>query len=218
MSEGGRVVGLVGLGLVLALAACDAGAVAPRGQTEPAPGAAAGGETAGANADTAEPAGTDEPTEEPTQEATEEPTEEPTPEAGTRENPIPIDTLVGNDDWDIQLGDPYEAWDEVRAENQFNDPPGDGMEFWILPVTVTYVGEETGDPFWDLDFGFVGDDSRTYDDDCGVIPDELYDVGEVYPDGEASANVCLEVPEGAPGLWTVAPRFGDPIFFTTEDG
>src|SRR5690625_1268979 len=218
MSEGRRVVGLVGLGLVLVLAACGTGTVQPRGQSGPGPVAAAtdDAEATPASAETED--GQSEPTEEPTEEPTQESTEEPSPEAGTRENPFRIDDPVGNDDWDIQLGEPYEAWDEVRAENQFNDPPGEGMEFWILPVTVTYVGEETGDPFWDLDFGFVGDDSRTYDDDCGVIPDELYDVGEVYPDGEASANVCLEVPEGAPGLWTVAPRFGDPIFFTTEDG
>ena len=214
MSEGGRVVGLVGLGLVLALTACDTGTVGSRGQSGPGPvpAAADGAEATPASAET------EDAQSESTQDATDEPTEEPTPEAGTRENPFRIDDPVGNDDWDIQLGEPYEAWDEVRAENQFNDPPGDGMEFWILPVTVTYVGEETGDPFWDLDFGFVGEDSRTYDDDCGLIPDELYDVGEVYPDGEASANVCLEVPEGAPGLWTVAPQFGDPIFFTTEDG
>ncbi len=193
----------------LTLSACGAGTVEPRGQSDPAPGAAA--------TEDAEPAASNAPAEtadaEPTQP---EPTEEPTPEPGSRENPFAIDNPVGNDDWDIQLGEPYEAWEEVQAENMFNDPPADGMEFWMLPVTVTYIGTETADPAWDLEFGFVGDDGRTYDDDCGVIPDEMYDVGEMYPDAEASANVCLAVPEGAPGLWTVAASFTEPVFFTTE--
>lgn len=104
----------------------------------------------------------------------------------------------------------------MRFENQFNDPPDDGMESWMLPITVTYTGVDTGDPFWDLDFGFVGDDGRTYDGDCGVIPEELWDVGEMYPDAEASANVCLAVPKDAPGLWTAAAAFTDPVFFTAE--
>lgn len=70
---------------------------------------------------------------------------------------------------------------------------------------------------WDLDFGFVGDDGRSYDDNCGVVPGELMDVGEMYPDAEADANVCLAVPERADGLWTVAARFTDPVFFAADE-
>lgn len=144
-----------------------------------------------------------------------EASEDPTPELGSRENPFPIDRPVGNDFWDIVLEEPHQAWQQVQQENMFNDPPADGMEYWILPVSVTYIGTETGDPFWDLEFGFVSDEGRSYDDDCGVIPDDLHDVGEMYSDAEASANICLTVPEGAPGLWTVGARFSEPVFFTT---
>lgn len=224
MRERTKIWAVVGAGLVLLLAACDAGAGAPRGQSEPAtaPGAnssseeaeaaGSGGEGAGSDGETA--AETEEP--EPTAEPEPEPEPEPTADEGSRENPFEIGDDVGNDDWGIVLDQPYEAWDEVQAENQFNDPPADGMEFWMLPVSVTYTGDETGDPFWDLDFGFVSEDGRTHDDDCGVLPDELMDVGEMYPDAEASANICLEVPEGAPGLWTVAATFTDPVFFSAD--
>lgn len=150
--------------------------------------------------------------------ATPEPPAKPEPELGSRENPFPIDNPVHNDQWQVVLDEPYEAWDEIHAENQFNDPPADGMEFWILPVTVTYVGEDSGTPMMDMDFAFVGDDARTYSDRCGVIPNPLSHVGELYPGGTAEANVCITVPAGAPGLWTVAASFTDPVFFTTDQG
>lgn len=228
MRERTRIWAPLAVGVVLLLTACDAGASAPRGQSEPerAPGAAAASEEAGTGAEDAAPAEDAEPTDaaataEPTATETTEPEAEPEPEAtadeGSRENPFLIGDDVGNDDWSVVLDQPYEAWDEVRAENQFNEPPEEGMEFWMLPITVTYTGTEASDPFWDLDFGFVGDDGRSYDDDCGVVPGELMDVGEMYPDAEADANVCLAVPEGADGLWTVGARFTDPVFFAADE-
>ena len=224
MRERTRIWAVVGTGLVLLLTACDAGAAAPRGQSEPAraPGGSSSSEeaattTAGSADETDRADGEAEEAESETEPTTEpEPEPEPTADEGSRENPFLIGDDVGNDDWGVVLDQPYEAWDEVRAENQFNDPPDEGMEFWMLPITVTYTGVDTGDPFWDLDFGFVGEDGRTYAGDCGVIPEELWDVGEMYPDAEATANVCLEVPEDAPGLWTVAATFTDPVFFTDE--
>ena len=65
-------------------------------------------------------------------------------QAGSRQNPFPIGQTVSNEDWDVTLGAPREAWTEVRSENEFNDPPGSGMEFWIVPVTATYKGDDTG--------------------------------------------------------------------------
>jgi len=35
----------------------------------------------------------------------------------------------------------------------------------------------------------------------------------VYKGGSAQGNVCVAVPAGAKGLWTVSMSFGDPIFF-----
>lgn len=209
-------IGGLSLAVALALTGCgadgltqqdkkDSGAPPIAQQQEPA--AATDAE---ATADSAATPAADAPTQEPTRDP------EPTPEEGSRENPFLIGDDVGNDDWAAMLGEPHEAWDEIRAENQFNDPPADGMEFWMLPITVTYTGTDTGDPMWDLTFGFVGDDGRTYDDDCGVIPDEMWKVGEMYEDAEATANVCFEVPKGAPGLWTVSAGFTDPSFFTSQ--
>src|SRR5690625_2425653 len=112
------------------------------------------------------------------------------------------------------LSEPREAWTEVQAENQFNDPPEDGMEYWIVPLSVTYVGSETGLPWIDLTVQFVGDDARTYSDRCGVIPDDLMDVNELYEGGSAEGNVCRSVPAGAEGLWTLSTGWGgNTVFF-----
>ena len=145
-----------------------------------------------------------------------EPASEPAAaEQGTRTNPFPAGTLVANDDWDITIGTPREAWGEIKAENQFNSPPEDGTEYWIVPLSGTYKGAETAAPWVDLSVQFVGDDSVTYDGStCGVIPEDLTEVGELYTGGQFTANECVVVPAGAPGLFTLQVGwFSDPVFF-----
>ncbi|MCK9792322.1 DUF4190 domain-containing protein [Isoptericola sp. 4D.3] len=138
-------------------------------------------------------------------------------EEGTRDNPFTFAETVGNDDWTVDLGKPREAWLDIQAENQFNEAPADGMEYWIVPVEATYTGSETGTPWVDLTVEFVGDDSVTYSDSCGVIPDDLTDVDELYEGGSAKGNVCVAVPAGAPGTWTLtAGWFADPVFFRAK--
>lgn len=133
---------------------------------------------------------------------------------GSRENPFPIGQTVSNEDWDVTLGAPREAWTEVSSENQFNDPPESGMEFWIVPVTATYKGDETGNTTFGISVKFVGSDNRTYSEGCGVIPTPLSDVGDLYKGGVAAGNTCVAVPAGADGLWTVTTGFiGEPVFF-----
>jgi hypothetical protein len=134
-------------------------------------------------------------------------------EAGTRENPFPIGQPVKNQEWEVIVGAPREAWAEIAAENQFNEPAQAGMEYWLVPVTATYTGNDTGSPSFDVNVEFVGSDNRTYNERCGVIPAPLGDVGELYKGGVAEGNICVAVPAGADGLWTVSTGFGDPAFF-----
>lgn len=137
--------------------------------------------------------------------------------AGSREDPLAIGETVTNDDWEIVLGAPREAWAEVSAENQFNDAPKAGMEYWIVPVTATYIGDETGTAWVETTIKFVGSDNKTYGDRCGVIPDDLSDVDELYPGGVAEGNTCVMIPAGADGLWTLSTGFsGKPSFFAID--
>lgn len=139
--------------------------------------------------------------------------------AGSRENPLPIGETVSSDDWEVTLGTPYEAGAEIAAENPFNDPAEPGMEYWIVAVTATYTGEDTGTAWADIQVNFVGSDNRTYNGfDCtAVVPDSLNDVGALYRDGVAEGNKCVTVPAGADGMWTVtAGVMGDPVFFNAK--
>ena len=137
-------------------------------------------------------------------------------EPGTRQNPIPIGQTVTSKDWEVTLGVPREAGAEVAAANQFNDRPKAGFEFWVVPVTATYIGDESGSVMFGVRVSFVGSDNRTYNDYCGVIPDPLSDVGELYQGGVAKGNACVSVPAGADGLWAVTSGIGDPVFFTAK--
>jgi hypothetical protein len=134
-------------------------------------------------------------------------------QAGSRGNPFTIGQPVHNEEWQVTLGAPHEAWAAIAAENQFNNPPDAGMEYWIVPVTATYTGDKTGNAGFDIAVKFVGSDNRTYDDSCGVIPNPLSDVGALYKGGSAQGNACVAIPAGAEGLWTVSTSFGDPVFF-----
>ena len=133
---------------------------------------------------------------------------------GSRDNPLPIGETVTNQDWQVVLGPPREAWAEIAAANQFNSPPKAGMEYWIVPITATYTGNATGNTSFGITVKFVGSDNRTYDGRCGVIPDPISDVGDLYRSGVAKGNTCVAVPAGASGLWTVSTGFvGKPVFF-----
>lgn len=134
--------------------------------------------------------------------------------AGTRQNPLEPGVAFAVDDWTVELAPTdTDAEDIVLAENQFNDPPADGRQFVMVEVTVTYTGDDSGNPWLDLKFDFYGSGGNTFgtgsDDYCGVIPDSLNDHGEMFPDATASGNVCISVPADQidDGAWIVEDTF-----------
>lgn len=143
------------------------------------------------------------PTPSPTPTATQPPSPTPTqppPAAGTRGNPIPIGTsvaFVGG--WQVRvLSVTPNATAAVLAENQFNDPPRPGHQFFIARLSATYTG--AGSTRFDGSFRLraVGTSSvsrSTFVDSCGVIPDELEDP-TVFSGGTITGNVCWEIPAG----------------------
>lgn len=170
---------------------------------------------------------TDAPTVDPTVDPTEEESEEPVAPAttdaparsgdeGTRKNPLPVGTETTIGDWTLILDTPKDGTEAIAKENQFNDPPEDGFEFYLVPMTATYNGDESANAWADLRVQFVGDDGRTYRDYCGVFPDDISSVGEMYEGAVAEGNACVSVPAGADGLWTVTGFMGDPVFFSAK--
>ncbi|WP_159599462.1 DUF4190 domain-containing protein [Agromyces humi] len=143
------------------------------------------------------------------------------PELGTRENPAPfgstvvVDTLDGPV-WEVTAGAPnLDITADVKAANQFNDDPAPGNAYASLPVTIKYVGEESGAPF-DLSFTYVSPAGQSYDGSYVVMDGQLSDISELYTDASGTGTVIIEIPvEGAAaGVWGVEYILaGEPIFF-----
>jgi hypothetical protein len=100
------------------------------------------------------------------------------------------------DDWEVTfVSSDQDATDVVMAENEFNDPPADGHQFFMARIRATYRGP--GSSRLDAGFRFravgpAGVVYTTFGDSCGVIPDE-YEDPETFSGGTTEGNLCWEV-------------------------
>lgn len=123
----------------------------------------------------------------------------PAPSAalGTRERPIPIGQLADLDDgWSLKVNSVTPNADAlIAARNRFNDPPKPGRQFFIANVTAAYIGPDSKRFDGDFRLRTVGASAvsyTTFDDGCGVIPDELPDK-EVFSGGIITGNICWSI-------------------------
>ena len=98
----------------------------------------------------------------------------------------------------------------MQEENQFNDPPPAGFRDVIVRLRAQNVGgsaaTETG--VSDSDFKFVGSLGvlySTFQQSCGVIPDELD--ADLFLGGIAEGNVCIQIPVEESDLIMVYEQF-----------
>jgi hypothetical protein len=117
--------------------------------------------------------------------------------ASTRDTPVDVGAVVQVGDWRLRVaGVTPDATDEVLSENQFNDPPPEGNQFFIATVEATYTSDESS-TFWiDMSLKAVGDSNVAYEAfeaSCGVIPDDINDSGETFPGGTITGNVCWNI-------------------------
>jgi hypothetical protein len=129
------------------------------------------------------------------------PKRRPAPPAGsTRTTPIPLGTPATVGPWQVTvLSSTPNATAQVLAENQFNDPPAPGTQFFIARVRATYTGPGSESIFLQLSFGAVGDSNvayTTFEDSCGVVPDELPKTTELFTGGTVEGNVCWAIRSG----------------------
>lgn len=111
--------------------------------------------------------------------------------------PLEVGAVVQVGDWRLRVsGVTPDATDQVMAENQFNDPPVDGNQFFIASVEATYTGSDSS-TFWvDMSLKSVGASNVAYepfDARCGVIPGDINDAGETFPGGTVTGNVCWSI-------------------------
>ena len=137
----------------------------------------------------------------PTPSPTATPTPVPTPRPGSRELPVPIDKSLlfqnsQTDHWQVGvISTTPNAASIVLAENSANDEPRAGHQFFLVRVGVKYLG--TGSQqFNDSRLRAVGDAGVVYTsfgNSCGVIPDRLPFLVEMFKDGQIVGNVCWEI-------------------------
>jgi hypothetical protein len=93
-------------------------------------------------------------------------------------------------DWDLMIFDvDRDGSARIRQENKFNDPPDECRAFVIGTVEAFCTGDDSGDPSCDLNWKTVRSAGNSFKGPCGVIPDDLRDVGETFAGGVATGNV-----------------------------
>lgn len=139
---------------------------------------------------------------------------------GSKNNPAAIgDTITfsdyaGADEWQLVVGTPVlDATADVLAANEYNSPPEAGNQYVVVPVTFTYVGDESDSPYMVL-ASFAGNDGVLYDLSYGEYPNHLYDAPELTNGGSAEVNLLFEVPTAAIAGSSVALQsiWGNTIF------
>ena len=124
-------------------------------------------------------------------------TEAPLVGESSLDSPIQLGAVVQAGSWRLRVSAiTPDGTDEVMEENQFNDPPPEGNQFFIASLEATYTGTESS-TFWaDMTLKSVGDSRVAYegiDGYCGVIPDNIDDSGETFPGGTVTGNVCWSI-------------------------
>lgn len=122
------------------------------------------------------------------------------------DNPIPFGDVVRVGDYDVTvLNLTPDAKDEIEKANESAIPADNDQRFAMVRVQITYIGDETGDPFIDLSFHAITESGQEYSRHepygCGRIPDQQIEVGELAPGDSAGFNVC----------WAIDPADGDPV-------
>ncbi|MBX9471087.1 DUF4190 domain-containing protein [Microcella sp.] len=156
--------------------------------------------------------------------APEEPAEA---EQGTRDNPAPLGTTIevsefGQPIYELTMGpSTLDATALVLAENQFNEAPPEGFQYALVPVTVTYIGDESGLPWVDFTIEFVSAAGTTHteSDSFAVAPAPTFmDINDLFTGASGTGNIVILIPteNAAGGTWAVSTLFGDPFFFTAE--
>jgi len=113
---------------------------------------------------------------------------------GTRDNPAPLGTVVRIGDWEVTVTDVTKNANKLVAnENQFNDKPAEGFQYVLWSIDAKYVGDSSA-TFWiDSTWKVVGSEGNSFDDSCGVIPNNISDAGETFSGASITGNVCKAV-------------------------
>lgn len=149
--------------------------------------------------------------------------EETATDAGTRENPYPIGSVIENDDWRIVVNSvALAATDAVLAANEFNEPPAEGSEYILVNYSATYLGDDSnGQMPAFVTVEYVTADGTTVNgfDSMAVAPEPIDITSTLYTDGTATGNATFSVPSASAGQGVLAVTpgmLGDKVFVAVQ--
>lgn len=154
------------------------------------------------------------PTAAPTE--TPAPTPTPLPVGLSRAQPFSPDETVSGGSWEIQILESLrgeEAWQQVAAANQYNDPPPEGMEYVLINVHAKNIStSDEASRISYADFNITGDEKILYDSAYISGPEPELE-GELFAGGETQGWISYLVGEGEGNLILVL----DELFSFDED-
>lgn len=118
---------------------------------------------------------------------------------GSRSHPYPLHHFASIPDshgWKLRVNKAIpNATAAVLAENQFNDPPAAGRQFFMINITASYTGTGSSQTLGALTLDALGRTNVAYDssDSCGVTPNEFDEFKTVFRGGSLSGNLCFSV-------------------------
>ncbi|WP_247048210.1 hypothetical protein [Arthrobacter rhizosphaerae] len=133
-------------------------------------------------------------------------------DAGTRENPSPIGSVIENKDWRVVINSvTLAATDAVVAANSFNKPPTEGSEYILVNYSATYIGDDPdGQTPAFVSIEYVTANGTTVNglDNFVVAPESIDTMSTLYKDGTTTGNKAIEVPTATAGQGVLAVRAG----------
>ena len=139
---------------------------------------------------------------------------------GTDPNaPLPAGSEIDTGNWKVSFSNVVpDAADDLLTEDDFNEPPDAGFQYFMFQVNATYEGNESSSPWLNLYLGVYIDGVLYEDDfgDCGLltIPNPYTEAPEVYAGGTSTGNFCVEVrSEGVENALIAATEDYSPRFF-----
>ena len=127
----------------------------------------------------------------------------PTDLGRDKSSPIPRGEKVITEDWEFSILDVVrgdEAWKMVKAANQFNDPPKEGMEYIAVKIHARNIS--TNDEAANIDGSFfrtTGSANVLYDNPSVVDPDPQLDIS-LFPGGEYDGWIVVQAAKEETGI------------------
>ena len=123
----------------------------------------------------------------------------PSLDGETREQPAQFGNVVTTENWQIRparqlRGD--DAWQLLFETNQFNDPPPPGMSYVAITMTAKNISaeDELSYTVSEWNFRLIDDNGVAYDPPAAVNPVPDLSLFALYPGGETSGWIVLQMP------------------------